>query len=131
MWILQGPMLSRCWFTAPCRREERRKHAIHGTRLETLYSRRCSEDPMFWLFRAARRLQQLGVLGINRRNAELILDHNPRRLFPVVDDKLRLRDLCVKIGVPTPAIYATIAYPWLLRQLSRHLRARDDFVIKP
>ena len=45
---------------------------------------------MWWLFKAARRLKALGILGMNRRNAEMILDHNPRRLFPLVDDKLRV-----------------------------------------
>ena len=55
---------------------------------------------MNWLGRAAR-LKALGILGMNRRNTECILDLNPRSLFPVVDDKRRLRDLCRSIGVPT------------------------------
>ncbi len=86
---------------------------------------------MFWLFRAARRLRELGILGMNRRNAECILDHNPRALFPVVDDKLRMRDLCVRIGVPTPQVYGHIAVHAMLRNLGRLLGDRDDFVIKP
>ena len=57
---------------------------------------------MSWLGRW-RRLRALGVLGMNRRNAECILDLNPRRLFPLVDSKLKMRDLCESIGVPTPA----------------------------
>jgi alpha-L-glutamate ligase-like protein len=86
---------------------------------------------MFWLFRAARSLRELGILGMNRRNAECIADHNPRALFPLVDDKLRMRDLCVRIGVPTPNVYATIAYHSMLRELPRSLGGRDDFVVKP
>src|SRR5712691_5554269 len=86
---------------------------------------------MFWLFRAARRLRELGILGMNRRNAACILDHNPRSLFPVVDDKLRMRDLCERIGVPTPAVYTTIAYHSMLRRLPDYLGERDDFVVKP
>jgi alpha-L-glutamate ligase-like protein len=86
---------------------------------------------MFWLFRAARRLKRLGILGMNRRNAALILDHNPRRLFPVVDDKLRMRNLCLKIGVPTPAVYAGIRSYSQLRRLPDLLRFTDDFVFKP
>ncbi len=85
---------------------------------------------MHWLF-GARRLQKLGILGMNRRNAACILDHNPRALFPIVDDKLRMRDLCVKIGVPTPAIYAVVAVHSLLRRLPKLLGERGDFVIKP
>jgi alpha-L-glutamate ligase-like protein len=86
---------------------------------------------MFWLFRAARRLRELGILGMNRRNAECILDHNPRSLFPLVDDKLRMRDLCVRIGVPTPDVYGTIRFHSMLRTLPDHLGGRDDYVIKP
>ena len=57
---------------------------------------------MFWLFRAAKRLRELGILGMNRRNAACILDHNPRALFPLVDDKLRMHHLCRRIGVRVP-----------------------------
>jgi len=85
---------------------------------------------MFWLA-AARRLAERGILGMNRRNAECILDHNPRRLYPVVDDKLRLHALCARIGVPTPAVYAVIGRQSELRQLADRLGDRSDFVVKP
>jgi alpha-L-glutamate ligase-like protein len=86
---------------------------------------------MFWLFGAARRLKQMGILGMNHRNAACILDHNPRSLYPVVDDKLRMRDLCLRIGVPTPEVYAEISYHSMLGHLHDYLGERDDFVIKP
>jgi alpha-L-glutamate ligase-like protein len=86
---------------------------------------------MLWLFRAARRLRELGILGMNRRNASYILDHNPRARFPVVDDKLRMHTLCDKIGVPTPAIHAVVRYHSELRRLLQLLGDRADFVIKP
>jgi alpha-L-glutamate ligase-like protein len=86
---------------------------------------------MFWLFRAARRLREKGVLGINARNAAYILDHNPRSQFPLVDDKLLMRNLCLRIGVPTPEVYAVISYPWMLHRLPHYLRDRADFVVKP
>lgn len=86
---------------------------------------------MNWLWMAARRLNELGILGMNRRNAAYILDHNPRALFPLVDDKLAMRDLCVRIGVPTPAVYGAISFHSQLRQLSDFLGTRADFVIKP
>jgi alpha-L-glutamate ligase-like protein len=86
---------------------------------------------MLWLLTAARRLKRLGILSMNRRNAACILDHNPRALYPVVDDKLLMRDLCQRIGVPTPAIYGVIAYHSLLRRLRHYLGDLADFVIKP
>jgi alpha-L-glutamate ligase-like protein len=86
---------------------------------------------MFWLVRSARRLREAGVLGINRRNAACILDHNPRSLFPIVDDKLRMRELCLRIGVPTPRIYAAVRYQAQLGRLAELLGQQADFVVKP
>jgi alpha-L-glutamate ligase-like protein len=86
---------------------------------------------MRWLFTAARRLRELGILGMNRRNAACILDHNPRSKFPIVDDKLRMHDLCRSIGVPTPEIYAAVESYAMLRRLPELLGDREDFVIKP
>jgi alpha-L-glutamate ligase-like protein len=86
---------------------------------------------MFGLLAAARRLKELGVLGMNRRNAECILDHNPRARYPLVDDKLRMHALCRQIGVPTPAVYAEIEHHVQLRRLPELLAGRDDFVVKP
>ncbi|HLN33502.1 MAG TPA: alpha-L-glutamate ligase-like protein [Gemmataceae bacterium] len=86
---------------------------------------------MLWLFDAARQLKERGILGMNHRNAACILDHNSRALYPVVDDKLRMRDLCVRIGVATPEIYAEISYHSMLRHLDDYLRGRGDFVVKP
>jgi alpha-L-glutamate ligase-like protein len=86
---------------------------------------------MFWLFHAARRLKELGILGMNRRNAACILDHNPRALFPVVDDKLRMHRMCRAIGVPTPDVYAVIASHSELRRLAQTVGERGDFVVKP
>lgn len=68
---------------------------------------------------------------MNRRNAEYLLDHNPRRHYPLVDRKRRMGDLCRRLGVPTPEIYAVLAAHSSLRHLPRLLEPRADFVIKP
>jgi alpha-L-glutamate ligase-like protein len=86
---------------------------------------------MHWLFTAAKRLRDLGILGMNRRNAACILDHNPRAKYPLVDDKLRMHRLCREIGVPTPEVYVEITSYSMLRKLPALLAGRDDFVIKP
>src|SRR5262249_27519635 len=83
------------------------------------------------LMTRARRLRAMGVLGMNRRNTECILDLNPRPLFPLVDGKKRMRDLCVAMGVPTPELYAVVAAHSALHHLPRLLERRQDFVIKP
>jgi alpha-L-glutamate ligase-like protein len=68
---------------------------------------------------------------MNRRNAECILDLNPRRLFPVVDGKRQMRELCRQIGVPSPEIFAVLAAHSALRRLPEILAGRSDFVLKP
>ena len=85
---------------------------------------------MHWLLTAARRLRELGVLGMNRRNAACILDHNPRSLFPVVDDKLRMRDLCLRIGVPTPEVYGVFTFNGELRTLDPADMAPDEPILR-
>src|SRR5262245_30380843 len=86
---------------------------------------------MLWLLTAARRLRDLGILGMNRRNAECILDHNPRARYPVVDDKMRMHRLCREIGVPTPDVYAEVTSYAQLRRLPQLLGNRHEMVIKP
>lgn len=87
--------------------------------------------PLFgWLSRW-RGLRRLGMLGMNRRNAACILDLNLRSAYPLVDNKRKMRDLCRGIGVPTPAIYATVAAHSAMRRLPQLLAGRSDFVLKP
>jgi alpha-L-glutamate ligase-like protein len=86
---------------------------------------------MYWLWNARGRLAELGILGMNRRNAACILDYNPRKLYPIVDDKLKMRDLCRRIGVPTPEVYGVLACNAQLRHLPAFLDPLSDFVIKP
>src|SRR5262245_587463 len=86
---------------------------------------------MLWLLTAARRLRELGILGMNRRNAACILDHNPRARYPVVDDKMRMHRLCREIGVPTPAVYAEVTSYAQLRRLPQLLGDRQEMVVKP
>lgn len=86
---------------------------------------------MFWLFTAARRLRELGILGMNHRNAACILDYNPRSLFPLVDDKLRMARLCHRIDVPTPEVYVELSSYAMLRHLPELLGERSEFVVKP
>jgi alpha-L-glutamate ligase-like protein len=68
---------------------------------------------------------------MNHRNAACILDHNPRRLYPVVDDKLRMHELCRAIGVPTPDIHDVIRSHSVLRRLAKSMSRYEDFVVKP
>ena len=83
------------------------------------------------MFSLARRLRDNGVLGINRRNADYILIHNRRRLYPLVDDKVLTKDLARKAGVQVPEMYGLVEIQRQVRDLPAMLSGRQDFVIKP
>ncbi len=83
----------------------------------------------FWAWPAE--LRRRGVLGINRRNLELIAPLNPRRLVALVDDKARTKRLCEAHRIPVPETYALLERFGDVRRLGDILAGRDEFVIKP
>jgi alpha-L-glutamate ligase-like protein len=83
------------------------------------------------MFSLIRKLKTLGVLAINRRNADYILRYNPRRLYPLVDDKFRTKQLAVENGIAVPELYAVVEIQGQVRNLPNVLEHRQDFVIKP
>jgi alpha-L-glutamate ligase-like protein len=83
------------------------------------------------MFGVARRLAELGIMGINRRNAEYTLPLNPRRYYPLVDDKLRTKELAVTAGIPVPELYGVVETEYQVRRLAGWLQNHQDFVIKP
>ncbi|HRU04705.1 MAG TPA: alpha-L-glutamate ligase-like protein [Candidatus Brocadiia bacterium] len=76
-------------------------------------------------------LRRAGVLGINRRNAGLLMPLNPRALYPRVDDKAITKEICHARGVPTPQTYAIIRRFGEIAHLDRILDNHSEFVIKP
>jgi alpha-L-glutamate ligase-like protein len=83
------------------------------------------------MFGLGRRLADLGIMGINRRNAEYTLAHNPRRSYPLVDDKLRTKELAAAASIPVPELYGVVQSEYQVRHLPTWLKEREDFVIKP
>lgn len=84
---------------------------------------------MIW--RRWKALNAAGVMGINRRNSEYIMALNPRRNYPIVDDKLLTKELAIRHGVPVPELYGFIATPHDIRNLPTIVADRQDFVLKP
>jgi alpha-L-glutamate ligase-like protein len=82
-------------------------------------------------WQVAHRLEQAGVLGMNGRNGDYILPCNPRRLYPLVDDKLLTKELARKAGVATPELYAAFRYSGEIRPARDLLDKYENFVIKP
>lgn len=77
------------------------------------------------------RLRQLGIMGLNERNADFILPYNPRRNYPLVDNKCLTKALAVEAGIPVPKLYGVVEIIHQIEQLRDLLAPYDDFVIKP
>lgn len=78
-----------------------------------------------------RRLRERGVLSINRRNSDFVLRYNPRRLYPLVDNKLKTKQLALEAGIAVPPLYQMIHSEYQIKQLDKLLEPYTDFVIKP
>lgn len=83
------------------------------------------------MFAAVRNLKRGGVLGINRRNARYIMAHNPRQLYPLVDNKVRTKQLAIKHGLPVPELYGVISTQHDAAHLPLFLEDKKSFVVKP
>lgn len=77
------------------------------------------------------KLKQLGIVGMNRRNVYYIAHNNPRRFYPVVDDKLKTKIATQRVGIATPALIGVAKTQYHVRQLGDFLRDIEKFVIKP
>lgn len=76
-------------------------------------------------------LRELGVLGMNERNGDYIALYNERRFYPLVDDKLKTKELALEAGIATPELYGVIETDHQVRDLDRMLGKHREFVIKP
>jgi len=76
-------------------------------------------------------MDELGVVGLNRRNAEFILRYNPRQYYPRVDDKLITKKLARAAGIDVPPLYDVIEIERQARELPQRLNDFEEFVIKP
>lgn len=77
------------------------------------------------------RLRQAGIVGMNERNGDYIAGFNPRRLYPLVDDKLRTKQLAIAAGIAVPPLYESIAIEHDIRGLGERMTAHESFVVKP
>ena len=83
------------------------------------------------IFAAAKTLKNKGVLGINRRNASYVMGYNPRKLYPLVDNKVITKQLAIEHNLPVPELYGVIATQHDAAHLPVFLRDKKSFVIKP
>ncbi|HRD69304.1 MAG TPA: alpha-L-glutamate ligase-like protein [Legionella sp.] len=83
------------------------------------------------MIRLFRRLKSSGVLSINQRNTDFVLRYNPRKLFPLVDDKLKTKQLALKAGIAVPPLYDIIETEQQIKTIEERFAPYDDFVVKP
>lgn len=83
------------------------------------------------MLKVINKLRQLGVLGINGRNSQYTLRYNPRRLYPLVDDKLQTKQLAEKVWIAVPELYGVVEIHRQIRDLPKLLAEHPDFVVKP
>ncbi len=83
------------------------------------------------IFRLARALAEVGVVGINKRNADYQLVYNSRRYYPLVDDKFQTKLIAEKVGIPIPPLYGKIEYPHEVKRFPEIVADHADFVVKP
>ncbi|MGR8947684.1 MAG: alpha-L-glutamate ligase-like protein [Gammaproteobacteria bacterium] len=83
------------------------------------------------LIRRWQALRKAGVIGINERNRNYIMAKNPRKLYALVDDKVRTKTLAQQANIAVPELYGLIKSPHDARNFRKVLQQHQDYVIKP
>ena len=83
------------------------------------------------LFLRLKKFREMGLLGINLRNAGYTLRYNKRSLYPLVDDKLRTKEIASGAGLSVPELYAVIEFQHQIKSLPEILGAYKKFALKP
>ncbi len=78
-----------------------------------------------------RSLREFGIVGMNRRNIELIARYNSRKLYPLVDNKLKTKLLAQQHGIPVPGLIHAIKTQYGVRELPNVLAGKAGFAVKP
>ncbi|MCP4817767.1 MAG: alpha-L-glutamate ligase-like protein, partial [Shimia sp.] len=77
------------------------------------------------------RLKRAGIVGMNRRNVDLIAENNPRSMFPLVDNKLKTKALLRKHGIAMPKLLGVVRQTGQIKDLPAFLADVPNFVMKP
>ena len=83
------------------------------------------------MLKTARALSSAGVLGINQRNSDYVMRWNPRNLYPLVDNKVRTKEIAIAADMAVPELYGLVLSQADARRLGNIIGERESFVIKP
>ena len=77
------------------------------------------------------KLASLGIMGMNQRNVNYIGRYNPRKLYPLVDNKLKTKHIAVGAGVTVPKLIGTIQHQHEVGKIAAMVKEWSGFCIKP
>ncbi len=77
------------------------------------------------------KLKQKGIMGMNQRNSGYIGRYNPRKLYPLVDNKLKTKIIARDANVTTPALLGVISMQAEVQGVEEFIKDTPGFVIKP
>ena len=77
------------------------------------------------------KLASLGIMGMNQRNVNYIGRYNPRKLYPLVDNKLKTKHIAVAAGVTVPKLIGTIQHQHEVNKIAEMVKDWQGFCIKP
>lgn len=77
------------------------------------------------------KLRSAGVLSINNRNANYVLRYNDRRKYPLVDDKLKTKQLALEHDIQVPGLLTYMDSESQANTADKILEPYQDFVVKP
>ncbi|MGW8302489.1 MAG: alpha-L-glutamate ligase-like protein [Desulfobacterales bacterium] len=83
------------------------------------------------MFSLKKQLSGIGVLGINRRNAEYTFKYNSRDRYPLVDDKLQTKKLAIEADIAVPELYGVIETEYQVRHFAEMIEPYAEFAVKP
>ncbi|RLQ22591.1 alpha-L-glutamate ligase-like protein [Seongchinamella sediminis] len=83
------------------------------------------------LLRSPAALRRMGVLGMNERNVGYIGRYNPRRNYPLVDNKLLTKTQAQSRAIPVPELFGVVEYQHQVKKAKELLAPHQGFVIKP
>ena len=75
-------------------------------------------------------LRKAGVLSLNSRNGDYVMRLNQRKFYPLVDDKVRCKNILEARGMPVPGLIAQINYSSQSNRFYELLDGREQFVVK-
>lgn len=82
-------------------------------------------------FASPTKLRRAGIVGMNGRNVQLIARNNKRSLYPLVDDKLKTKQILAKAAITAPKLLGVVRTQGNVKELGRFLENMPAFVMKP